>query len=391
MALVLPTHRWRDGLLAVALAAGAAAQLALGPGRGMVAGYLWVALTTLPLALRHRAPVAVGLGVQLAFALGTPSVEVPELLAQGVSAFLVATYVAALGPRSWAGSAAVGGASLALVSLQGVLDTRYGTAGAVVANAVYVAMSWAVAAAVRLQVERSERSVRWAEDAVRTSQEHAQQAVLDERARLARELHDVLGHSISVMVLRARGGVHENAVDPAKGTEALRDIATVGSRALADVRVLLELDQGAGPDAGDPDRLPVGSGQHHPLPGVDDIAELVASTRAAGLQVDLEVRGRPRPLSDGLGLTAYRVTQEALTNVLRHSRSPTALVVLTWGADELVVEVDDDGPGDPGPDSGGRGLIGMGDRIALVGGRLLAGARPDGGFRVRAHLPLAVP
>jgi signal transduction histidine kinase len=370
-------RRWRDALLAVVLAVGAAGQLAGSSSRESVAGYVWVAATTLPLAVRRRAPVAVGLGIQLAFALGTPYVDSPDLLAQGVAAFLVATYVAALGARSWTRACACGVGSLLLLSLQGILDSQYEPLGAVVANCVYVAMTWAVAAAVRVQVDRSRRSVSW-----------ARQAVLDERTRLARELHDVLGHSISVMVLRARGGVHEHQVDPAKGLDALRDVETVGSRALADVRLLLELDHEGWGGAEGGERFSHASPPHrHPVPGLEDITALVESTRSAGLDVELRQHGAPRSLSASLGLTAYRVTQESLTNVMRHSLSRVAQVGLTWSDHHLVIEVSDDGPSAPHPGSG-RGLIGMRDRIALVGGELQSGGRSDGGFTVCARIPV---
>ncbi len=387
MALALD-HRWRDGLLAVALAAGAAAQLATSSSRGSWAAYVWVALTTLPLGLRHKAPVAVGLGIQLAFALGTPYFRVPDLLAQGVSAFLVATYVAALGPRSWAGACACGVGGGGRGGWPGLRAPLYGAPGAVLANGIYVAMTWAVAAAVRIQVERSQQSVTMAETAVRSSEENARQAVRDERIRLARELHDVLGHSISVMVLRARGGVHEHDLDPTKGAEALRDIEAVGSRALVDVRILLELDNETDDGAAGSDRSLDEPPRRHPLPGVSDITDLVESTRSAGIEIDFRVCGEPRHCSDILGLTAYRMIQESLTNVIRHSLSPVALVALRWSDSNLHIEVTDDGPANPAPGSR-RGLIGMNDRVALAGGSLQYGHRPGGGFTVSAQIPLA--
>lgn len=379
----------RDALLAAGLAAGAVAQLAAGSNSDDVLAYLWVASTTLPLAFRSRAPVACGLGIQLAFALGTPFFGGMELLAQGISAFLVATYVAALGAPTWKTSAASGVASCALLTVQGALDSRFEAAGAIVANCIYVAMSWAVASAVRVHVERSARSQAVAEVALRDADENARQAVLEERARLARELHDVLGHSVSVIVLRARGGVHEHRVDPQRGLDALRDIERLGTRAMADVRVLLELDEG-GEDrgfrpeaAGEPieDHRP-----RAPLPGTADILALVERTRTTGLHVTLHEHGERRRLSDSRELAAYRVAQEGLTNVLRHSRSTSASVVLAWGHDELTVEVVDEGPGRPAT-PGGRGLIGMRERVALAGGALTAGPRADGGFCVRARIP----
>ncbi len=373
--------RWGDALLGTALAAGAVAQFAANSSGDVVPVYAWVLATTVPLVWRRRAPVVIGLSIQLVFALGTPFYQGPQLLAQGISAFLVATYVAALGPRTWLGSAVAGVASVTILCVQGSLDTRYGTAGAVIANCVYVAMSWAVAAAVRLQVDRSDSSATLAEDALRASDERARQAVDTERARLARELHDVLGHSISVMVLRARGGVHEHRLNPELGLEALRDVEAVGTRALADVRLLLELDSDEDP-SNQPDRSP--------QPGVRDITDLVERTRRGGLDVRLQTHGTMQAVSASLGLTAYRVTQESLTNVMRHSAARSALVVVTWGPAELVVDIDDDGPASPTP-SGGHGLLGMRERVALLGGTLDAGGRPDGGFTVSARLPIMGP
>ncbi|SDR72573.1 Signal transduction histidine kinase [Nocardioides scoriae] len=374
--------RVRDALLAIVLAVGSFAQLGATHETTALL-VLWAALTTLPLALRGAAPVAVGLGIQLVFLAGTPWVRDVELLAQGVSVFLVATYVAALGPRSWRGSVLAGTGSLVLLVLQGAVDPRFEATGAVVANAVYATMAWGVAAAVRVHIEHSRQSEQVAASVLQTSEANTRLAVQAERARLARELHDVLGHSISVMVLRARGGVHEHHVDPAAGLEALRDVEEVGTRALADVRLLLELDQGRDTELG-PDPAPV---RHHPLPGLDDLADLAGRTTSAGLQVDLSVRGDPRAVNDGLSLAAYRIVQEALTNVMRHSGSGVAHVVLDWTGPDLVVEVRDEGPAVPDP-GGGRGLVGMAERAALVGGRLVVRRDDDGGFAVRAQLPV---
>lgn len=371
----------RDALLLTGLLGCVAIQVALDPVPPETIG--WALLTLAPLAARSWSPMAAGLGCQLLFLLGTP-VVVPEagaevdVLAQGVAAFLVATYVAARGPRTWQGSALVGLASAALVAAQGLLDPRYGAPGAALANVVYVALAWGVAAVVRTQVERSERSVA----------ERSERAVAAERERLARELHDVLGHSITVMVLRARGGVHEHRVDPDLGLAALREVEEVGTRALADVRLLLELDQaGAAPAPG---AAPEGPGLR-PQPGLDDIAGLVRRTGSTGLEVVLRSDGEPVRLSAGLALTAYRVVQEGLTNVMRHSAARRVEVALLWADDVLVVQVADEGPARPHPaTTAGHGMVGMSERVALVGGTLRAGERPGGGFEVLARLPLAV-
>lgn len=376
MRVMTSVDRGAPGALAGALAAGGWAELALGADGGDPLAYAWVALTTLPLAACRRAPVVAGLGVQVALLVGTPVVTAPPLLAQGVAVFLVATYVAGLGARGWPESVVVGLASAALLALQGVLDPVSGVVGAVVANVIYVTMSWAVAAAVRLRVQEASRSVEVAEATVKASRERTELAVREERERLSRELHDVLGHSISVMVVRARGGVHEHAVDPEQALTALREVAEVGSRALADVRLLMQLDQeSGGPDGRDPQ------------PRVGDIAALVRRTSGGGAEVGLRVQGQPTVVSDGLGLAAYRVVQESITNVLRHSGSRRAEVVITWTATDLVVAVDDEGPARP-QGGGGRGLIGMRERVTLVGGDLRAGPRADGGFSVEARFPL---
>ena len=342
---------------------------------------VWALLTMAPLGARSWAPVAAGLGCQLVFLVGTPAVvsstgQDVDVLAQGVAAFLVATYAAARGPRTWRGSGSVGLASAALVGAQGLLDPRYGAPGAALANVVYVALAWGVAAVVRTQAERSERSVA----------ERSERAVAEERERLARELHDVVGHSITVMVLRARGGVHEHRVDPGLGLAALREVEEVGTRALADVRMLLELDQVATAPADG-----TSNEELRPQPGLEDIADLVRRTGSTGLQVALRTDGDPVVLNAGLALTAYRVVQEGLTNVMRHSAARRAEVALLWADDTLVVRVADDGPARAhAVSSGGHGMVGMAERVALVGGTLSAGERPDGGFQVQARLPLAV-
>lgn len=371
----------RDALLLAGLLGCVALQAAVDPLPPV--SVAWVLLTLAPLAARSWSPVAAGLGCQVVFLLGTPVVvptagEGVDVLAQGVAAFLVATYAAARGPRTWRGSVLVGLASAALVAVQGLLDPRYGAPGAALANVVYVALAWAVAAVVRTQAERSERS----------AADRSERAVAAERERLARELHDVLGHSITVMVLRARGGVHEHRVDPDLGLAALREVEEVGTRALADVRLLLELDQVAAPAAHGTSPEEPGL---RPQPGLDDIVGLVRRTRSIGLEVVLRRDGVPARLSAGLALTAYRVVQEGLTNVMRHSAARCAEVALVWADDALVVQVADDGPARPHPGAtGGHGMVGMAERVALVGGTLSAGERPDGGFEVLARLPLAV-
>ena len=204
-------------------------------------------------------------------------------------------------------------------------------------------------------------------------------AAADERARIAREMHDVVAHTLSVVVAQADGGRFASSQDPAAGTRALETIAEVSRAALAEMRALLGLLRDAD------DEVALG-----PQPSLDDIPSLVAATRDGGLDVSYVTTGTPRPLPIGAGLAAYRIVQEALTNVLRHAGpGPQAYVQLTWEADALMVAVSDDGRGAAARDDGaGHGIAGMRERAAVFGGTLTAGPRAGGGFLVRARLPL---
>jgi signal transduction histidine kinase len=379
--------RQRDAALALALSAWLVVELAVIGRRTPVdpAAYVLGLATILPLAWRWRAPVAVSLGVQATFTAGALVVVQPDSIPQAIAVFVLATYGAAVGARTWQAAISCGLASALLLGTQGLLDEQYGAVGAVLANVVYVVLVWTTAAAVRVHADRSARASSLAAEALEHADRHARDAVAAERARLARELHDVVAHALSIVVVRARGGVHEARAEPAAGTVALRDVEEVAARALADMRRLLELVQPADDD---------GAGLH-PQPGLADVPELVRRTGLAGVPTRLTVAGEPRPVSPGLGLTVYRVVQESLTNVARHGRS-RAEVALTWGAGRLRLEVTDGPPPGERPAAGrgraghrdGRGLTGMRERVELFGGSLEAGPTANGGFAVRADLPV---
>ena len=330
--------------------------------------------TTLPLSLAWKWPVAAGLGVQAAFAVSALVVVQPELLAQGLAAFFVATYVVASGARTWHGAVGWGVASLVLLALQGLWDPRYGELGAVLANVSFGAMSWTVAAVVRVHAVRSAASQERAEEAVRTSEAQALAAVQRERDRLSVELHDLVAHALSVTVLRARGARHQDDLEEVR--VALHDIEDLARDALNDMRRLLEIVHG--------DRQVA---ELEPQPSLADVPELVRRLNAAGIPTSLRVEGSPRPVSSALGLSAYRVVQESLTNVMRHAGHAGAEVRLRWTPDRLDVTVADDGPADPHPGTG-HGLRGLQQRVELFGGRFEAGPRTCGGFEVAASLPL---
>ena len=215
----------------------------------------------------------------------------------------------------------------------------------------------------------------------------AKVAVAAERARIARELHDVVAHNVSVMVVQADGAAYVMDVAPEQAKEALQTISGTGRQALAEMRRLLGVLR-----TGEPQE----SEDYVPQPDVEQIEVLVEQVRAAGLDVDFQVEGAPRKLPSGVELTAYRIVQEALTNTRKHG-GPTARasVRLVYFDDGLGLLVEDDGRGsahelyeDGGVDGAGHGLIGMRERIGMVGGTLDAGPRPGGGFRISALLPL---
>ncbi|MFK0257623.1 sensor histidine kinase [Streptomyces sp. NPDC090445] len=215
----------------------------------------------------------------------------------------------------------------------------------------------------------------------------AKVAVAAERARIARELHDVVAHNVSVMVVQADGAAYVMDVAPEQAKEALQTISGTGRQALAEMRRLLGVLR-----TGEPQE----SEDYVPQPDVEQIEVLVEQVRAAGLTVDFEVEGTPRKLPSGVELTAYRIVQEALTNTRKHGGPDArASVRLVYFDDGLGLLVEDDGRGaahelyeDGGADGAGHGMIGMRERVGMVGGTLDAGPRPGGGFRISALLPL---
>ncbi len=214
-------------------------------------------------------------------------------------------------------------------------------------------------------------------DAVR--EQRASTAASGERARIARELHDVIAHSVSVMVIQAAGARTVMGSEPERADASLRSVERAGREALAEMRRLLgALDGGRDPRA------------LAPQPGLADIEDLLARTRAAGLTTDLFVEGAATPLSPALDLCAYRIVQEALTNAIKHAGPASAEVRVRWECDALELEVIDDGRGlvsDNGF-AGGHGIAGMRERAALHGGSIQAGAGLVRGFTIRARLPL---
>lgn len=242
-----------------------------------------------------------------------------------------------------------------------------------------VLLPWALG---RLSRERAARERAYRETAERLDagrEQRARAAAHGERARIARELHDVIAHSVSVMVIGAGGARLVMASKPERAEASLRSVERAGREALTEMRRLLGVL--------DPDQVPWALA---PQPGLADIGDLLSRTRAAGLAADLRLDGEPAPLSPALDLCAYRIVQEALTNAIKHAGPARAEVRVRWRQDALELDISDDGRGPVAVNgvSGGHGIAGMRERAALHGGSIHAGAGTSGGFTVRARLPL---
>jgi signal transduction histidine kinase len=216
-----------------------------------------------------------------------------------------------------------------------------------------------------------------AASAEREREQLARIAVHEERASIARELHDIVAHSVSVMLVGVRGARDTLRTSPDAAEETLGRVERSGEQSLAELRRILALL-----------REPRQKAESRPQPSLAELDELVASYRAAGLPVRLEVIGEPTPLPGGIELSVYRVVQEALTNTLKHSNPTNVTVMLAFRDARLELEIVDDGAPTLGPATTGHGLIGMRERVALLGGELETGPREGGGFRVAAQLPL---
>jgi signal transduction histidine kinase len=239
------------------------------------------------------------------------------------------------------------------------------------------ALGWLGGFAFRKRDVQAAAAEQRALQAEREREAAARVAVAEERARIARELHDIVGHALSVMVLQVGAVRHKLQDQPAEDREALEDVERTGRTALSEVRRLL----GAM-------RERDGEVELEPQPGLDNLRALVASVRSAGLPVRLHVEGEPAVLPSALDLSAYRIVQEGLTNVLKHADASHAEVVVRHTPEALELEVRDDGRGPAGGDDPGHGLVGIRERVKLYGGEMTAGPANGGGFLLSASLRL---
>ena len=347
----------------------------LDPPRPPAAWPALAAATIAPLAWRRRHPLAV------VAAQGTA--ETATVLLSGHLGFAGAVVAALLIGAYSAGVYSDRRAmSLVLVVVSGLVPgealglTRL-MSGIPGLDGVIPLTAWLVGHAVRAQ-RRQVAALR--ERAVRLERERdamTRAAVAEERARIARELHDVVAHGVSVMVVQAEAARRVLRRRPDQAEEALRTVSSAGSEALTELQHLL------GVLAGDESRSEL-----EPAPGLGDLGALLERVRSAGLLVEFHLDGDVRPLPRGLDLTAYRIVQESLTNVLKHAGTARAEVRLRYADGDLDIEVTDAGRPPARAAGGGRGLVGMRERVAAYGGELVTGPRAGGGYAVRARLPL---
>ncbi|HEX5029725.1 MAG TPA: sensor histidine kinase [Gaiellaceae bacterium] len=271
------------------------------------------------------------------------------------------------------------GLAVVLGSMATIILNRPGhSPGEVVFIPLLFGIAWLAGFALNARAEQADAAEARAAQAERERETAARIAVAEERARIARELHDIVAHAVSVMVLQVGAVRHKLPEELADESDALRGVEGAGRTALAEMRRLLAAMRDDGDD------LELG-----PQPGLDSVGSLVAEVERAGLPVALHVEGETAPLPRAVELSAYRIVQEALTNALKHAHASRADVTLRYGPDELRIEVRDDGSGGGATSNGpGYGLVGVRERVKIYGGTMTAGTAPDGGFVLDARLPL---
>jgi len=317
-------------------------------------------------AVRRRYPAAAGIAAALIADIVAIAWKPPNTVSFGI-AWLCSIYALTVWttPRLFA----IGATTLALPTFVAVAIRGEPEGGV-----SFTVVTLVVMLLVRRVVGDRERRAQIAE---RERDLVAREAVVEERARIARELHDVIAHHVSMIVLQA--GAERRVLDNANAStrEVLETVERTGRSALTEMRRLLGMLRANADE-------PLG-----PQPGLSDVPTLVTQLREAGLPVELQIEGERRELPVGIELSAYRIVQEALTNALKHAGEASASVNIRYGSDSLELEIADDGTGTPTPvPSGGHGLVGMRERVALYGGHLDAGRRPSGGFAVRVLLPI---
>jgi len=338
---------------------------------------LGVGLVVLPLLARRRfpfgAPVAVWvLGMAFSFVDGRAIASTFSVYAAGIAAaFLLGNLPDAAQARLGL-AIVVGGAAIIVYN-----DPSH-VAGDFLFLPATFAVAWAAGFALRSRVAQAEAAEQRAAFAERERESAARLAVAEERARITRELHDIVAHAVSVMVLQVGAVRHKLPDAVVEDKNALRAVEETGRAALTEMRRLLGAMHDDGRDV-----------ELAPQPGLDGLDALVEKVRIAGLPVRVHVEGEPFPLPRAIDLSAYRIVQEGLTNSLKHAAAGQVDVTVRYAVDGVQLEVRDDGKGNVTSDGLGLGLMGVRERVKIYGGEMTAGAAPGGGFVLSANLPLA--
>ena len=337
----------------------------------------------LALVWRRRSPVAVLFAVMVLVVIQamffSPPVQNPgeqptleSFLALLLGFYSVAAY--AEERRAILGAAIVGGSILAIDIPRLIAGTNPGD---IIPAWLFYTTVWFIGRALRQHRLQSARLQDLAAQLELEREEKARAAVVEERSRISRELHDVIAHSVSVMVVQAQAAQRLLEGEQHEARQALGSIETTGRQALTEMRRMLGVLRRTDEELA-----------LSPQPSLEHLEALIEKVRASGIPVELRVEGQARPLPPGVGLSAYRIVQEALTNTLKHAGPARAEVMIHYRDDELEVEISDDGAGNGKGEGSGQGLIGMRERVALYGGTLESGKRLDTGYLVRARLPL---
>lgn len=345
------------------------------PDGHQLARALLVVGFVVPLAWRRRAPLATVSVTCAAIVAQVLAVTAYVPFLTGLLPMAIGNYTSAAYARRWRAGSLVAVFAAEAVIYARIPEERVG--GEVLFSLFVMVGTWLAGDVVHGRLTRAERSVREAQLSAAGAEAAAAAALAEERARIARELHDVIAHSVSVMGVQAGAAraLLDRDLDAAR--DALRAVETSARSSVDELQRLLTVLRGAGPAGGD----------RAPQPGLGELPELIDRMRAAGMPVELSMRVVD-PLPAGVELAAYRIAQEALTNVLKHADAP-ATVAIEHDHGQLRIEVRDTGPGpSAGSNPGGHGLVGMRERAALYGGTVRAGAHPDGGFVVHACLPV---
>jgi signal transduction histidine kinase len=341
------------------------------PGPGAIEESVLVAL---PMVARRRWPIVILLVVSLGALLTAANSSAPW-----VQAFAVALASFTVGERTVdrTRSALVVIAVTVFVAF-GLLVQNADGIEAIVLPFVFLIPTWLLGDIIRSRRLDAARRTEALERAIREREEDLKAAATEERRHVARELHDVVAHAVSVMVIQAGAARQVVRSSPDQAEESLLAVESTGREAMTELRRFLgalsdDEDEAAG---------------LAPQPGIAELSALLDRVREAGLPASLEIDGEARTVPASLDVTVYRIVQEALTNALRYAQRAATLVRLSWEAEQLRVEILDDGPTVGDTDGSGRGLVGMRERASLVGGHLEAGPRIGGGYAVRAWLPL---